>query len=97
LSWESGYIGEVHAREIGLSAMELGAGREKKGDPVDHSVGIIVHKNVGQLVEKGAPLFTIHANDESLLTNSIERVKNAFQISKSQVDELPLFYRTITS
>jgi pyrimidine-nucleoside phosphorylase len=97
LSWESGYIGEVHAREIGLSAMELGAGREKKGDPVDHSVGIIVHKNVGQLVEKGAPLFTIHANDESLLTNSIERVKNAFQISKSQVGELPLFYRTITS
>jgi pyrimidine-nucleoside phosphorylase len=97
LSWESGYVGKVQAREIGLGAMALGAGRENKGDPIDHSVGIIVHKKVGQLAEKGEPLFTIHANDEKLLMNSIERVKNAFQISKSEVDELPLFYRTITS
>ena len=96
-SWESGYVSEVHAREVGLSAMSLGAGRENKGDSIDHTVGIVVHKKVGKLVEEGEPLFTIHANEEKLLKSSIERVKNAYKISKSEVDELPLFYRTITS
>jgi pyrimidine-nucleoside phosphorylase len=90
-------VSEVHAREVGLSAMSLGAGRENKVDSIDHTVGIVVHKKVGKLVEKGEPLFTIHANEEKLLKSSIERVKNAYKISKSEVDELPLFYRTITS
>ena len=96
-SWESGFIREVHAREIGLSAMRLGAGRESKGDPIDHSVGIVVHKKVGHKVEENEALFTIHANDQQSLNNAIERTKKAFKFSKSQVDELPLFYRTITS
>ncbi len=96
-SWESGFISEVHAREIGLGAMTLGAGRESKGDPIDHSVGIVVHKKVGQIVEKSEALFTIHSNDEQSLKNAIERTTKAFKFSKSPVDELPLFYRTILS
>ena len=96
-SWESGFISEVHAREIGLGAMTLGAGRESKGDPIDHSVGIVVHKKVGQIVEKSEALFTIHSNDEQNLKNAIERTTKAFKFSKSPVDELPLFYRTILS
>jgi pyrimidine-nucleoside phosphorylase len=94
---ENGFVSEVHAREIGLSAMTLGAGRESKGDPIDHSVGIIVHKKVGDSVAEGDPLFTIHANDEVHLSNAIERVRKAYKFSKTEVEELPLFYRTISN
>lgn len=96
-AWEQGYVQEVHAREIGLSAMILGAGRESKGDPIDHAVGLIVHKKVGDEVKIGEPLFTVHANDELLLTAAIDRVKGAYKFSATPVESSPLFYRTISN
>jgi pyrimidine-nucleoside phosphorylase len=95
-AWEEGFVKELHAREIGLSAMILGAGRESKSDPIDHSVGLVVHKKVGDEVVVGEPLFTIHANEEANLTSAIERVKGAYKFSESLVEKLPLFYRTIS-
>jgi len=56
----TGYLAGVDAMEVGLTAVELGAGRMKKGDPVEHSVGIEVHRKVGDRVAGGEPLFTIH-------------------------------------
>ncbi len=56
-----GYVARVDAQQVGLATMALGAGREKKGDPVDHRVGVVLHKKVGDLVEPGEPLFTVHA------------------------------------
>jgi len=49
------------------------------------------------MVEENEALFTIHANDEQSLNNAIERTTKAFKFSKTPVDELPLFYRTIMS
>ncbi len=57
----SGYLSGIHAREVGETAVFLGAGREKKGDPIDHAVGVVIHCKVGERVEAGQPLFTIHA------------------------------------
>ena len=59
----SGYLSQVHARVIGEAAVRLGAGRARKGDPVDHAVGFLIHRKVGEYVELNQPLFTIHAND----------------------------------
>jgi pyrimidine-nucleoside phosphorylase len=70
----------------------LGAGRAKKSDSVDHAVGFIIHKKVGDRVEKGEPLFTIHANDESKLAEAREAVLAAHSFSDSVVTPLPLFY-----
>lgn len=92
---ERGYLSQVHAREVGLSAMLLGAGRQNKGDPVDHSVGVEVHKKVGDLVQVGDRLFTLHANDESLVSSISDRLMRACQFSKSEIQPLPLFYSTI--
>ena len=50
--------------------MALGAGRAKKGDPIDHAVGFLIHKKVGDKVEAGEPLFEIHANDEAKLAEA---------------------------
>lgn len=93
----SGYLATLHAAEIGLSVVDLGGGREEKGDAIDHSVGVIVHHRVGDVVEKGAPLFTIHANDEEKLAEARERVLAAHSFSDEPVQPLPLFYRRVTS
>jgi pyrimidine-nucleoside phosphorylase len=91
----SGTVSEVNAREIGLTAVELGAGRIRKGDPIDHSVGLLLKVKVGQPIEKGAPLFEIHAASEGAADLAAQRVLAAHQISSKQVPPIPLFYKTV--
>jgi pyrimidine-nucleoside phosphorylase len=77
---------------VGEAAVTLGAGRAKKTDPVDHSVGFVIHKKVGDRVQKGEALFTVHANDESRLLEARESVLKAHSFSDDAVEPLPLFY-----
>jgi pyrimidine-nucleoside phosphorylase len=88
----SGYIAGVHARIIGETAVILGAGRAKKGDQIDHAVGFLIHKKVGQMVEKGEPLFSIHARDQAQVEQVRRDILNAFSFSDEPVAPLPLFY-----
>jgi pyrimidine-nucleoside phosphorylase len=88
----SGSISQVHARSVGEAAVTLGAGRAKKSDSVDHAVGFVIHHKVGDKVQKGEPLFTIHANDEAKLAEAREAVLAAHSFSDSVVTPLPLFY-----
>ncbi len=60
---ESGFIAEIEPLAIGRAAMRLGAGRARKGDTIDPAVGIVLRATVGERVERGAPLFDIHARD----------------------------------
>jgi pyrimidine-nucleoside phosphorylase len=70
----------------------LGAGRAKKGDPIDLAVGILVHHKVGEELEKGEPLFTVHANDQAKLDEARERLLAAHTWSEKPVEPLPHFY-----
>ena len=88
----SGFISEVQARSVGEAAVTLGAGRAKKSDTVDHAVGFVIHKKVGDQIQKGEPLFTIHANDEARLAEAREAVLAAHSFSDTVVPPLPLFY-----
>lgn len=92
---QTGYLAGVHARLIGETAVLLGAGREKKGDPIDYSVGIVVHHKVGDRVEKGEPLCTVHANSSSLLQEALPPLLRAHTWSDQPVEPLPLFYEVI--
>jgi pyrimidine-nucleoside phosphorylase len=89
---ESGYVSEVHARTVGETAVVLGAGRMKKGETIDHSVGILVMVKVGQKVEAGQPLFVIHARDDDSMQEARNNLVGAVEISKTKVEPLPLFY-----
>ena len=91
----SGYLAELNAVVVGIAVVELGGGREKKGDPIDHSVGVVVHYKVGDLVQKGTPLFTVHASDEEKLTAARERVLAAHTFSDMPVQRLPIFYKRV--
>jgi len=88
----SGFISQVHARIVGEAAVALGAGRAKKGDPIDHAVGFIIHKKVGDPVRAGEVLFEIHANDAAKLAEARETVLTAYRFSDESVPPLPLFY-----
>jgi pyrimidine-nucleoside phosphorylase len=92
----SGYLAGVNAAEIGTAVTKLGGGRERKGEPIDHSVGVIVHYKVGDLIQKDTPLFTVHANDEAKLATARDLVLAAHSFSDTPVQRLPLFYRRIT-
>ena len=92
----SGYLTEIQAREIGETAVDLGAGRARKEDPVDHAVGIVVHHKVGDRVMIGEPLFTIHANAPEKLAQARQRLLAAHHWSEEPCPPLPLFYDVIS-
>jgi pyrimidine-nucleoside phosphorylase len=75
----------------------LGAGRTKKEDPIDHAVWIIVHNKVGDYVEAGQPLFTIHANRTTLLEEAQRGLLTALEWSDEPIPPLPLFYGVVKS
>jgi pyrimidine-nucleoside phosphorylase len=91
----SGYLSGIHAREVGETAVFLGAGREKKGDPIDHGVGVVIHRKVGERVEAGEPLFTVHASQPDRLAQAAKRLLAAHAWSEAPVQPLPLFYGVI--
>ena len=88
----SGSLSQVQARSVGEASVALGAGRAQKGDSVDHAVGFVIHHKVGDRVEKGEPLFTVHASDQKRLDAAIATVLAAHVIVDHPVPPLPLFY-----
>lgn len=90
-----GYVSQINARMVGETAVVLGAGREKKGDPIDHAVGVEIFKKVGDRVERGQPLFTVHANDEEKLEEARRRLLEAHRWSELPTQPLSLFYAVI--
>jgi len=91
----TGYLSQVDARLVGEASVLLGAGRAKKGDPIDHAVGIMVHHKVGDYLERGQPLFTLHANGKPALEDARRHLAQAVAWSVSPVEPLPLFYGVV--
>jgi pyrimidine-nucleoside phosphorylase len=91
----SGYLRGIHARIVGETAVLLGAGRAKKGEPIDHAVGVQIHHKVGDYVEKGSPLFTVHARTREQLEQARKQLLAAHTWSEEAVQPLPLFYQVI--
>jgi pyrimidine-nucleoside phosphorylase len=91
----AGYITSIDAMEVGLTAMLLGAGRAKKGDLIDHAVGVVLQVKVGDYVKFGEPLLTIHANDGDKRTQAQERLLAAYTWSEKPVQAPPLVYEII--
>ena len=92
----AGYVLGIEAREVGEAAVELGAGRARKSDQVDHAVGFVFHHKVGDRVEAGEALFSIHARNETHKAAICERVLNAYQWSETICQPLPLFYGVVS-
>lgn len=90
-----GFLAMVNAQSVGEAAVLLGAGREKKDDPIDLGVGITVHYKVGTFVKKGDALFTIYANDRERLQVAKLKLKESVNITDEECAGLPLFYGVV--
>lgn len=91
----SGYVTSLNAHEIGLTSMLLGGGRAKKGDQINHAVGIVLQAKIGDWVEEGQPLLTIHANDEAKLPGARQRLLAAYEWSDEPVSPLSLLHQIV--
>ncbi|MDM7461877.1 MAG: thymidine phosphorylase [bacterium] len=84
----SGYVAQIHPRQVALTALQLGAGRQRKEDTIDHAVGIEVLKAVGDPVEAGEPVFRIHARAKTQLAQAHDTLHNALRIDPEPVEPI---------
>ena len=92
----AGYVHAIRARIVGEASVALDAGRITKSDAIDRRVGILVHSKVGDPVEKGQPIFTIHANSEAKAERAAANLIQAISIQDGPRDRYPQFYGLIT-
>lgn len=90
----SGVVSELIANEIGVASMMLGAGRQTKDDDIDLSVGIVLNKKVGDNVNEGESLLTIHSNRENV-DDVIKKLDESIEI-KAQAKTPTLIHKIIT-
>ncbi|MHC9401129.1 pyrimidine-nucleoside phosphorylase [Staphylococcus epidermidis] len=91
---KDGYITEIIANEIGVASMMLGAGRQTKEDVIDLGVGIVLNKKVGEHVEKGENILTIHTNTKEI-DDILYKLDNSITI-ESKGEASTLIHKIIT-
>jgi pyrimidine-nucleoside phosphorylase len=82
---QTGYINKIHALAVGKAGMLLGAGRQKKDDVIDYSVGVYIHQKVGDKIKANQPLFTLYHNTKGL-KEAIQLLEEAVEYSEKSVD-----------
>jgi pyrimidine-nucleoside phosphorylase len=92
---QAGTIAQVNALLVAQAALELGAGRARKGDAVDPAVGVEVHIKVGDQVAADSTIFTVHAANDDTLARARALLDQALSISPQPQEALPMFYDTI--
>ena len=93
---QSGYITDLDAYAIGLSAWRLGAGRAKKEDAVSKTAGIICLAKEGDYVEKDQPVLELHIDEASRLPFAKEALKNAFTIGAEPKEKRKIILERIS-
>lgn len=93
---KAGVVKKIHAQNIGIVAMELGAGRATKESEIDLSVGIVLGKKRGDKVETGDVLAYIHSNDEKNIDKAKQGIKDNFEIVSDYKNDIPLIYEVIS-
>jgi len=95
-SAKAGYINSMQCEQIGTACVILGGGREKKEDSVDPSVGIILHKKVGDAVSVGEPIATIYYNAEPKAQRAKQLIESSCEITATAPStRRPLIHRVI--
>jgi pyrimidine-nucleoside phosphorylase len=92
---DGGFVRELRARKVALTALELGAGRHQAGDPVDHAVGVVCLKKRGDVVETGEPLAEIHARDDGAVAAARSALLAAYELGDEAPEPRPLVLEVI--
>jgi thymidine phosphorylase len=91
-----GYVAAIQCEQLGIAGVVLGGGREKKEDSIDPAVGLVFHKRIGDGVQRGEPLCTLHYNSDARLSEAKHLVETAYRIEPEKPKTLPpLIYQII--
>ena len=93
---EAGYVRALRALPVGIAALELGAGRVRKDEAIDHAVGILCLRKRGDRVERGDALAEIHARTDEAATAATDRVLAAYELGESPPDDRPILLDLVT-
>lgn len=91
----SGYVAGIDAGKIGWSCVRLGGGRLVKDAPIDHAAGMVIPIKVGDRLQVGDLIGTIHANDSAALADAQHVLRQSITWSEDPVPPLPHFYETV--
>ena len=92
---KDGFIASMDCAVIGKTATLLGAGREKKGDPIDMSAGVVLVKKTGDFVRRGEEIAYLHTNRAEKLGEAENMYLSALAFSDKPVEKEPLVYQII--
>lgn len=95
LASSSGYVAAIDAEAVGLTVVDLGGGRIKKGDPIDPAVGLVLEVRLGDWVEAGQPLAVIHAASEAAWETACGRLQQIITVQLHTIDPPPLIHQVI--
>jgi pyrimidine-nucleoside phosphorylase len=91
-----GFVSKMMCEHVGTACVVLGGGREKKEDDVDPSVGLVVRKKVGDEVQKGETLFTVHYNSDDRLSEALKLLETSVTITaQPRTEKRPLVHRVL--
>ncbi|HYL83086.1 MAG TPA: thymidine phosphorylase [Candidatus Angelobacter sp.] len=94
-STKAGFVAATNCEQFGTALAMLGGGREKKEDQIDHAVGLEFHKRIGDRVEMGEPLATIHYNSDAKLAEAKSLIAGSYVIGEHAPEKKPLVRRII--
>ncbi len=92
----AGYIAGIDAERVGHVAVHLGAGRLRKGDAINHAVGLVLLAKVGDHLEAGQPLVEIHARSEAEAASARAPLLAAYRWSEAPVSASPLLLGSVS-
>jgi thymidine phosphorylase len=93
---QAGYIASVKTRDLGLAVVQLGGGRSRADQKVDHAVGLDKIVKPGEYVEQGEPLLEIHARDQAQYDSVKDALLSSFSFSEQKPEAIKSVYETVT-
>jgi len=93
----SGYIERMDTVGLGNAAQAMGAGRKTKSDVIDPAVGFVLHHRIGDRVEAGEPLATIHAKDDASAQEAIAAIQGCIHIVPHETAPCKLIHAFVDS
>jgi pyrimidine-nucleoside phosphorylase len=93
---KGGYIKKMDTYQIGMASLELGAGRLKKDDIIDHKAGIIFHKKIGDYVNKEETICVLYSDSKSKIKNAERMIIESIQCSRTKPSKPKLIKRIIS-
>ena len=92
---KAGSVSRIHAEAVGLVSMKLGGGRATKADIIDPAVGVVLRKKLGDTVEEGESLATVHANDPERAAEAVALLQDCYEFTSGLVVRPPFIHQIL--